>query len=172
MRNETAIELRRLRQALDRAEHRLAMSDIPGKVKEVDADKRTLRLMIGKTSDGQEILSPPIRWQESGAGGMKVHSQPAVGEQMTMRSTSGTVGAGSIAHPATYDKDHEAPSKSTNTSVLERDGVVIEFGDGKVKITGALEITGASVTHNGHNIGDSHVHTGVIHGGDLSGPPP
>lgn len=39
----------------------------------------------------------------------------------------------------------------------------------KISIFGILEITGASVTHNGKNIGDTHIHPESI--GVLTGPP-
>lgn len=42
----------------------------------------------------------------------------------------------------------------------------------KVVISGSgVDITGGNVTHNGKNIGATHVHIDVVPGGGLSGPP-
>jgi len=179
-RSETATELRRLRQMLDRTNRRIAMMDIPGKVKasETDREKRTVRLVIGTAKDGTEVLGPNARWQEATAGRMRIHSEPDDGEQMMLRSASGTVGMASLAYPATYDNDHEAPSKEENISVFDRGtGARIELGDGKMKFIGPVEIegtvkvTGASIAHNGREIGDTHKHEDVTAGPDLTGPP-
>lgn len=178
-RNETATELRRLRQLIDRQNRRLAMMELPGKVKasETDTEKRTVRLVLGTSKDGTEILSPPIRWQESSAGRLKIHSEPDDQEQMIMRSLSGTVGLSSIAVPGTYDKDHDAPSKETDISVLDRgDGARIELGAGKIKFIGVHEFVGpvsidgdvatqGALTNNGVNVSSTHVHGGVSVGG-------
>lgn len=186
-RNETATELRRMRQLIDRQNRRLAMMDLPGKVKasETDRDKRTVRLVLGTAKDGTEILSPPIRWQESTAGRMRIHSEPDDQEQMIMRSASGTVGLSSMALPGTYDQAHESPSKEENLSVFDRgDGARIELGNGQIKfigkfvmegpseftgtvdITGDVDITGninsvGTVTNNGKETGSAHTNAGM-----------
>ena len=90
-------------------------------------DKRTVRLVLGKTADGQEVLSPPVRWQGTGAGAFKMHATPADNEQMVLHSPSGTIGNGSMAHWGTYDQDNPPPSKN-------KDEVVLEYG-GKAKVT-------------------------------------
>lgn len=180
MRNETARELRRQRQMIDQLNRRLAMTDLPGKVKasETDREKRTVRLVLGTAKDGTEILSPPVRWQEATAGRMKIHSEPDDQEQMVLRSASGTVGIASIALPATYDKDHDSPSKDENLSVFDRgDGARIELGNGQIKFigkfvmegpsefTGDVDITGninsvGTVTNNGKETGSAHTNFG------------
>ena len=121
MRNETARELRILRRELVRVNRRIATSKLPGKVKpgSQDMEKRTVRLILGETGDGVEILSPPVRWAQQGAGRLKLHSVPNDNEQMFLESASGTIGEGSIANWATYDKDHESPSKEKNEAVIE-----------------------------------------------------
>lgn len=51
-------------------------------------------------------------------------------------------------------------------------GLYFKCGGVEVAITGeGMAITGGTVTHNGVDIGDTHVHTGVVPGGGLSGPP-
>jgi phage baseplate assembly protein gpV len=177
MRDLVATEFRRQKIMLDRAERRIALGHLSGKVKEVDPDKRLLRLVIGKSSSGEEVLSPWVRWQEATAGGMRIHSQPAIGEQMALVSSSGTVGEISIAVPGTYDRDHAAPSQSSDTAVIEREAARLELGPdgfllkGPIKIEGDVDIEGAKLTHNGRSVGSDHKHTEVLHGGDISGPP-
>ena len=179
MRNETARELRRQRQIIDRLQRRLAMSELPGKVKasETDTDKRTVRLVLGTSKEGTEILSPPMRWQESSVGRLRIHSEPDDQEQMIMRSASGTVGPSSLAVPGSYDTNHEAPSKETDISVLDRgDGARVELGGGKIRFIGTHEFEGpvkingdvntfGALNNNGVNVSSTHVHGGVSTGG-------
>lgn len=177
MRDLAATEFRRQAIKLDRAERRLALMRLSGKVKVVDPDRRMLRLVIATSSSGAEVLSPWVRWQEPAAGGMRVHSQPAIGEQMALVSSSGSVGEISIAVPATYDQDHTSPSNSSDTAVLEREAARMELGPqgfllkGPVKIEGPVTIEGDVLTHNDRNVGHDHKHTEVLKGGDLTGPP-
>jgi len=54
------------------------------------------------------------------------------------------------------------------------DGSTLYWECGGVSMTmsgGGLAITGGTVTHNGKNIGDTHIHTDVVPGGGVSGPP-
>ncbi len=171
MRDLAALEIRRLHEKIERAERRIALQTLPGKVKEKDAQKRLLRLQIGTSSDGRPVLGPWSRWQEATAGGMKIHSEPADNEQMLLVSQSGTVGAASIATPGTYDKDHEAPSTSSDTAVLERGGGRIELGPNGIRLRGNVDIGGGILTHEDVNVGHDHAHTKVFTGEDLSGPP-
>lgn len=165
-------ELRRLHKKVAAADRRIALMSLPGKVAEKDPATRTLRLRIGKTADGRDILSPPVRWQEATSGGMSIHSEPDMGEQMTLHSPSGTVGASSIAGPATYDRDHDAPSESSDTSVFQRGGGRIEIGSDGVRVIGNFRAEGGVFEHDGVDVGKDHVHTNVVPGGGLSGPPP
>lgn len=141
-------QIRRLHKKVASADRRIALQSLPGKVAEVDSEKRRLRLRIGKTADGKDILSPWARWEEAAAGGARIHSQPAIGEQMVLWSQSGTVGAASIARPGTYDRDHEAPSKSSDTAVIERGGSRIELGPDGIWLKGAKIVTDGE-THLG-----------------------
>lgn len=51
------------------------------------------------------------------------------------------------------------------TILLKAGGVTVTIG------AGGVAIEGGTVTHNGKNIGDTHVHTNVEPGGGLSGAP-
>ena len=176
MSNLAATEIRTLHRKVAQLDRRLALASVPGKVASVDHDKRTLRLELGKDADGSAVLSPPIRWQQPGAGTFKVHAPPKVGEQMTMQSPSGTVGEGSLAMWGTYDKDNAAPSKASDAAVLnvgdatiamKNGGLTLSVGGVSVAISaGGVATTGGKVTHDGLNVGSTHRHRGVMSGGD------
>lgn len=147
MRDETARELRTLRSEIQRANRRIATGRLVGKVKagSQDLEKRTVQLIIGETPDGKEILSPPVRWKQQGAGRLKIHSVPADNEQMELTSPSGTIGQGSTAQFSTYDDDNAAPSSKDSEAVIEfSDGsrITIEkdqttFAASKINLGGA-----------------------------------
>tara|TARA_R110002020_G_scaffold15555_35_gene55429 strand:- start:8400 stop:8891 length:492 start_codon:yes stop_codon:yes gene_type:complete len=130
MRSPIASEFRRLRRQMERANRRVALADIPGKVipgSQVYDGDRTVRLDLGRSADGRVIKSPKVKWQQAGAGTLRVHTPPKDDEQMRLRSPSGTVGTGSLADWGTYDDDTRPPSESG-------DEAVIEFG-GKARFT-------------------------------------
>lgn len=149
MRDLVASELRRLHRKCAQLDRRLSLVDLTGKVQKGshDMEKRTVRLVLGKTAEGKEILSAPSRWDATGAGEFKMHAAPKDGEQMTLHSPSGTVGPTSLARWGTYDKDNEPPSKKKDEAVLEFGGKAkIAFGKDSLKITvgdkSGFEITG------------------------------
>lgn len=121
--NLVARELRVMRRHLAQVNRRIATASLHGKVKpgSQDLEKRTVRLILGTDSNGDEILSPPVRWAQQGAARFKVHAVPADNEQMKLNSPSGTIGEGSIADWATYDDDHGAPSDKASEAVIEFD---------------------------------------------------
>ena len=160
-------EIRRLHKKVAAADRRIAVMALPGKVAQVDPDRRMLRLKIGKTANGEDILGPWVRWQEATAGGMRIHSEPAIGEQMILSSQSGTVGEASIAMPGTYDKDHAAPSKSSDTAVFER-GARIEISQDGVLVVGNFRAVDGVFEHDGKDVGKDHKHKGVVPGGGIS----
>ena len=182
MRDPVALELRRQIARLEAAERRMAMMLIPGKVGPVDPERRRLRLKLGKNSKGEDVLGPWTRWQEAGVGNLSTHSEPGADEQMMLISLSGTVGAGSIALPATFDQDHSAPSTASDLTMFARGQTQIEMkGDQLVFRAGGCsavlsadgwQTTGGGVEHDGVYIGKAHVHAGVEPGAGLSGPPP
>lgn len=58
-------------------------------------------------------------------------------------------------------------------ATIQVGGSKIEMTTGELKaLAEAIKLQGSSLTHNDHNVGDSHVHTEVEPGGALSGPPP
>lgn len=171
MRDPVALEFRRQIARLEAAERRMAMMVITGKVEIVDAGKRRLRLNLGKSANGKDVLSPWIRWQESGVGALSVHSEPEKGEQMIMLSASGTVGAGSIAMPSTFDKDHSAPSSESDRTVIMRQGGRIVVAAPDIDLIGNIHFRDGNVDHDDVDIGKTHRHTGVESGAGLTGEP-
>lgn len=176
-----ASEIRRLHRKIAQLDRRVALANVPGKVASVDHEKRTLRLELGKDAQGQPILSPAVRWQEPGAGDFKVHAPPKVGEQMTLSSPSGTMGGGSMAVWGTYDRDNAAPSKASDAAVLQfgdasitaKDGgLTLAVGGVSLALSGAgPAFSGGKLTHDGKDVGATHVHSGVERGGARTDPP-
>lgn len=123
MKSMVADSIRLLSRQLAQANRRLAQVDLTGKVKagSQDMEARTVRLVLGKTADGKEILSAPVRWDTAGAGRLKTHQAPKDNEQMSLHSPSGVVGPTSLARFSTYDKDNKPPSKSKDEAVLQFD---------------------------------------------------
>jgi phage baseplate assembly protein gpV len=51
--------------------------------------------------------------------------------------------------------------------------MVITVGGVALTISGSgVAVTGGTITHDGTVIDKTHLHTGVVHGGDLTGAPP
>ena len=69
-RRDTVRELRILRRQVDQLNRRAASTVLKGKVApgSQDGKARTLRLVLGTDETGQPILSPPVKWQQPGAG--------------------------------------------------------------------------------------------------------
>lgn len=64
------------------------------------------------------------------------------------------------------DNGIKIADKSGNIIQTSEDGIALTDSKGNVLVTGA-----SGLTYNGVNIGDTHKHTEVQSGGDLSGPP-
>lgn len=164
-------------QELDR---RVAGHVVRGKVKERDIAKKKVRLLIGKDDEGEDVLSPWVPYAQI-AGDLKVHTPPSVGQNMVIKSETGDLQQGT-AFPHHWNNDNKSPSDKEDENVLTYGGIKLTLDAGKV----LLEIdgttfewsgegfvqTGGKIEHDGHLIDKTHVHTEVITGADLSGPPP
>jgi len=172
--------LRRIFERLSEHERRLAGTEVRGKVKQVDAVKKRVRIAIGKDEDGVDVLTPWVPYAQT-AGRLKIHSVPSVGQAMSVRSETGDVEQG-VAHPFHWTDDNASPSSSADEHILTLgsvtlklvdDGLELTVGGTSVKITGSsfevdadnVPIIGVSLTHNDKNIGHTHVHGGVEPGG-------
>lgn len=176
--SRAAREIRTLTRKIVELDRRLAQSEMPGTVAEIDTDRRRLRLDLGMTAAGDPILSPWVRWAEASNGSLRVHSAPVVGTPMILRSPSGTVGDGSIAHWGSYTDDVGAPSTAAAGAMLQVGSSSIAIGpDGldltaaTIRLHGDVKADGGVLTHDDVNVGKDHPHTNVMSGSDLSGPP-
>lgn len=183
---------------LSELQRRVAGMVTQGPVHEVDAAAGTVRIRVGGTEQ-EPFLSPAIPYAQF-AGALKVHTPPAVGQQMTLVSGSGDFRQG-LAIPMTWSDQNPSPSSSGEENVatyggfrirLDNEHLIVTNGGlsfdltastvtikvADVKIEGNVDIKGdfkahdGVFTHDGHNVGVDHVHTKVFQGGALSGPPP
>jgi phage baseplate assembly protein V len=143
-----------------------------GKVAEVDPAQGLVRLELGEGQGGEKFLSPWLPYAQM-AGALKVHAPPSVGQQMTIMSEGGDARQG-VALPMTWSDAEPSPGSDGGTNVitfgdcrieLTGGGLKITAGGATVEISGAgLSVTGGEVRHNGTNIGDTHIHGGVVPG--------
>lgn len=153
-----------------------------GKVAEVDHKKGLARVEISKP-DGQAFLSPWLPWKEVASGGIKSHIPPTVGEQVDLVSESGDL-TDAVIDMSTPSNDNPRPHDGPEAVIVKGNSRlqigedVISVSSSKITLTadklqlhGDVEIEGGSLTHNGTNIGSTHVHSGVERGGaDTNGP--
>lgn len=166
-----------------------------GTVEEVDPKKQRVRLNLGKGVDGKPFLSPWVPYAQI-AGALKVHTPPSKGQQFTMLSPTGDWQQ-AVALPMTWSDKNASPSTNGDENVLTYGNVravvkddltqvhvgstefeitgrrvLIKVGGVSVEITGSgVSINGGRVEHNSRNIGSSHIHGGVVSGGDLTDVP-
>ena len=150
-----------------------------GTVEEVDAAKQIVRLKFGEDVDGKPFLSPWIPYAQVAAA-LKVHTPPSKGQQFTSLSPGGDWQQ-AVALPLTWSDQNPSPSDKGDENVLmfgnvrltvKDDLTEIKVGDVVVKVSGeGVAITGGKVTHDGRNIGSTHIHGGVVPGGGLTDVP-
>ena len=153
-----------------------------GKVVAVDHKKGLARVEISRP-DNKPFISPWVPWKEVASGGIKSHIPPTIGEQVDLVSESGdlTDAVIDMSTPSNENpRPHEGPeaviTKGESRFVIGDDSVAIEaplinLSARETKIAGNLVVEGDSITHNGTNIGDSHVHGGVERGGSNTSTP-
>ena len=161
-----------------RLEPRLAGMVKHGRVAEVNPEEAWVRLDLGEGDEGK-LLSPKIPYAQF-AGGLKVHTPPTVGQQMTWLAPGGD-SQQSFAVPLTWSEKNEAPSKSGDENVitygevritLDASSVLIEVGGFGLRVSGAgLAMEGGGVGHDGQDIGATHRHPGIMPGGGITSTP-
>lgn len=156
-----ASELRRLRKENVRLNRRQAMMELSGVVAERDAKTRKVRLDLGAgEGDEGKVLSPWVRVQSGSAGKFKSFVLPSVGEQMTLHSASGVIGADSVARYGCFTDENPHPEQDADEAVLFENGksriavkdgrLVMKVGESTTTVTdGKVEtkIAGSIVTH-------------------------
>ena len=151
-----------------------------GTVAEVDTETHRIRLDFGPAhGTSGRFLSPWIPYAQF-SGALRVHTPPSIGQQFTAMSPNGDFQQ-AVAVPLTHSNANPSPSTAADQNVLHfgavtvtlaEDSLEIAVGGVRFKVDGAnVEITGGQVRHNGTNIGDSHIHSGVLSGPSVTGMP-
>lgn len=127
--------------------------------------------------DGTGFVSGELAQGSMSAGGWRIDAPAGEGAQGLLFCPDGDPANG-VFLPCLPDDANGAASTKTDTLKLispsgktftvSEDGFAFE---GDIKITGRLDVEGAGVTHNGKDIGDTHVHGNVVRGLDLTGVP-
>lgn len=159
------------------SDRRLASMIRVGTVTAVDAVAARCKVSLGGNTESAWLPFPSPR-----AGAIQVWAPPSVGEQVVVASPGGDTAQGLVIASLASGAS-PAPSSNGAAFVIEiggstvtitaegvtmvSNGSTVEITGGGVAITGdvtingALAVSGSGVTHNGTNIGDSHVHGGV-----------
>lgn len=171
--------LARVSSRLADLERRVAGMVVHGKVAEVDPAAGTVRLEIGRKSDGSPLIGPAVPYAQM-AGALKIHAPPSVGQAMTAVSPSGDARQ-AVALPTTWSGANPSPSSAGDQNVLTfgdvtislaAGGVVLSVGGFVVEISGdGIAAAGGKITHDGLNVGSTHRHTGVMPGPSNTGGP-
>lgn len=162
-------ELRSIYKSIDDLGRRLSASHMTGTVAEIKGDKVRLQL-LEEGAGGQPFLSPWVQLQEA-AGSTGTRFPVKVGDPMRLLSPHGELGPQSIAVRDGYTNDAKNPANGDDELAIAFGGCAIRIADGTIRLEGKVAIEGEQLSHNGKNVGDDHEHTGVIKGGDLTGPP-
>ena len=137
-----------------------------GTVAEVDHENGRYRVKLG-SDDGQDYLSGWIRPRQIAAGSVKIDVLLKQGEQVDVVSESGDLTDAMIEMSAYSDQNARENSITPMHIVIDGEGAIVASKltiTGDVEIVGRLDITGAGVTHNTKDIGDTHRHGGVTAG--------
>lgn len=163
----------RFLQRIIELERRVGGQTIRGKVVEVDPAKKTARIQIGTDEDGAPVLSPALPYKQV-AGALKFHQPPSVGQTMSITSASGDIQQG-LLEPLHWSDDNQSPSDEGNANVMtfgdvtvriETGGIVATIGGVTFRFDGNGFIqTGGQQVHDDLNVGSTHVHGGIVVGG-------
>lgn len=161
-------------------ERRFAQTIVHGRVAEINTEEAWVRLDLGESSAGGKFLSPKVPYGQI-AGAQKYHNPPSVDQQMTMFAPGGDWQQ-AVAIPMTWSDENASPSTATDehvmtfgdvTVTLKSDAVILTIGGTKWTLTADGYVqNGGEIEHDGHLIDKTHVHTEVVPGAGLSGPPP
>jgi hypothetical protein len=167
-----AREFRRLYKQVDDLDRRMSATVLAGKVAEIDGDRVRLELLPADPRTGAAFLSPWVQVQEA-AGATGTHFPVAVGDPMRLVSPNGELGPQSLAIRDGYTAAHPNPTgQKQQQLVIAHGGVEIRLGGGGLQLVAdRIETVSAALTHNQVEIGETHRHTGVVAGVDLTGQP-
>lgn len=160
-----------LERGLNAADRRLNNIMREGKVLKVYPDEGLAEVQFF----GSESRSKKIPWFTQ-SGEIKDFVPPSEEQRVMVFSPTGDPGKGVIL-PGGYSDDFDQPhDKGAEAMRTVGDSSDLTTGDKRVikaatiELHGDVEIIG-TIKNNGVNIGDDHLHTEVMPGGALSGPP-
>lgn len=140
----------------------------------VAVDPATARAQV---SFGGETRSAWLPFMALRAGTARIWAPPSIGEQVWVLSESGDTAQGVIlgsafqsSDPAPSDKSEAVEVHLGDASLVIEDGAIV-LAVGEVTLTlssDGLAISGGAVTHDGTDIGETHMHT---HGESTTSPP-
>ena len=181
-------------QRIQALERRVAGMVRHGAVSEVDMANGLVRLTIAPEAD-QAFLSPWIPYgQIAGPStGLKVHTPPVVGQNMTLVSPSGDLRQ-AVALPMTWSDQAPSPGQGPDPTATYGDfrieilpdemkitvpkativagGSTFELTEGGLRLVAdKVQIDGTSVKHNAKEIGDGHRHIDSMPGPAKTGVP-
>ncbi|MFI3903766.1 baseplate assembly protein [Ochrobactrum sp. S1502_03] len=145
-----------------------------GPVAAIDAEKG-YRIKFGEDENGQPFLSPWYPHPESG-GASSTWMPLSLGQIVGMINPNGDPRQGLLIRGGFSDAN-QPPSNDLLASVFRAFGVNATVKDGKITIQGDfvvegnVDFKGGHVKHNGADIGDTHIHSGVERGRDNTDPP-
>ncbi len=141
-----------------------------GTIAEGPNDKGQYRVKISEQG-GTPYLSPWVKPKTYGAGGVKMDVVYTAGEQIDLVSESGDL-TDAVIEMSTYSEVNARENTGNTPFHLKIGSTVIQAGGESVTITaGAITLESGTLTHNGKNIGDTHVHGGVVVGGSDTSTP-
>lgn len=147
-----------------------------GTIAEGPNEKGQYRVKISEQG-GTPYLSPWVKPKTYAAGGVKMDVVYTVGEQVDLVSESGDL-TDAVIEMSTYSEANARENTGNvplhikiGSTVIQAGGDSVTITAGTIKLQGDLQITGAGVTHNGKNIGDTHVHGGIVVGGSDTSTP-
>lgn len=141
-----------------------------GTIAEGPNDKGQYRVKISEQG-GTPYLSPWVKPKTYGAGGVKMDVVYTAGEQIDLVSESGDL-TDAVIEMSTYSEANARENTGNTPFHLKIGSTVIQAGGDSVTITtGAITLESGTLTHNGKNIGDTHVHGGVVVGGSDTSTP-
>lgn len=150
-----------------------------GTVAEVDPEKGRVRIKLGQDEEGGDFLSPWVPYSQL-AGAIKAHVPPAAGQQFSLIAPTGDWQQ-AVAMPLTWSNANGSPSTAGDENVVTYGNVRITLKADYLEVCACdvvfrvscdgIFMSGGTIRHNGHDIGASHRHPGVVRGGDITDPP-
>lgn len=164
---------------VDDLHRRQASTILSGTVHQIDGNRLRLKLQDVDSRTGKPFLSPWVQRQEM-AGGTGSNMPVKVGDPMRLLSPNGEIGSQSLAIRDSHTDDAQNPEQNQEfvlthdgaTIRMSGSGIVLDVGGSSLSITpSVIQAVSSLLKHNDKNVGDSHMHTGVKSGSDLSSIP-